>query len=80
MQRCGIAEVSSALESEAVSLILTLRESRDIEVTRLLDIAEERGIRVRETSRNDMWRMSRINEGRATASCFGGKRPKCKDW
>ena len=56
MQRCGIAEVSSALESEAVSLILTLRESRDIEVTRLLDIAEERGIRVRETSRNDMWR------------------------
>ena len=63
MQRCGIAEVSSALESEAVSLILTLRESRDIEVTRLLDIAEERGIRVRETSRNDMWRMSRINEG-----------------
>ena len=63
MQRCGIAEVSSALESEAVSLVLTLRESRDIEVTRLLDIAEERGIRVRETSRNDMWRMSRINEG-----------------
>ena len=63
MQRCGIAEVSSALESEAVSLILTLRESRDIEVTRLLDIARERRIRVRETSRNDMWRMSRVNEG-----------------
>ena len=63
MQRCGIAEVSSALESEEVSLILTLRESKDIEVTRLLDMAEERGIRVRETSRNDMWRMSRVNYG-----------------
>ena len=63
MQRCGIAEVSSALKSEDVSLILTLRESKDIEVTRLLDMAEEKGIRVRETSRNDMWRMSRVNEG-----------------
>tara|TARA_B100000575_G_scaffold176632_1_gene141661 strand:- start:957 stop:1676 length:720 start_codon:yes stop_codon:yes gene_type:complete len=63
MQRCGIAEVSSALESEDVSLILTLRESKDIEVTRLLAMAEDRGIRVRETSRNDMWRMSRVNEG-----------------
>ena len=63
MQRCGIAEVSSALKSEDVSLILTLRESEDIEVTRLLDMAKEKGVRVRETSRNDMWRMSRVNEG-----------------
>ena len=63
MQRCGIAEVSSALESEEVSLILALRESNDVEVARLLVMAEERGIKVRETSKNDMWRMSRVNEG-----------------
>ena len=63
MQRCGIAEVSSALETEDVSLILTLREIKDIEVTRLLDMANKKGIRVRETSRNDMWRMSRVNQG-----------------
>ena len=63
MQRCGIAEVSSALETEDVSLILTLREIKDIEVTRLLEMANKKGIRVRETSRNDMWRMSRVNQG-----------------
>tara|TARA_B100001115_G_scaffold60526_1_gene44858 strand:- start:131 stop:850 length:720 start_codon:yes stop_codon:yes gene_type:complete len=63
MQRCGIAEVSSALETEDVSLILTLRGIKDIEVTRLLDMANKKGIRVRETSRNDMWRMSRVNQG-----------------
>ena len=63
MQRCGIAEVSSALESEEVTLILALRESKDVEVARLLVIAGERGIKVRETSKNDMWRMSRVNEG-----------------
>ena len=63
MQRCGIAEVSSALESEKVTLILALRESNDDEVARLLVMAEARGIRVRETSKNDMWRMSRVNEG-----------------
>ena len=63
MQRCGIAEVSSALESEEVALILALRESKDVEVARLLIMAEERGIRVRETSKNDMWRMSRVSEG-----------------
>ena len=63
MQRCGLEEVSSALESEEVSLILALRESNDVEVARLLVMAEERGIKVRETSKNDMWRMSRVNEG-----------------
>ena len=63
MQRCGIAEVSSALESEEVALILALRESKDVEVARLLLMAKDRGIRVRETSKNDMWRMSRFNEG-----------------
>ena len=56
MQRCGIAEVSSALESEEVALILALRESKDVEVARLLVMAEERGIKVRVTSKNDMWR------------------------
>ena len=39
MQRCGIAEVSSALESEEVALILALRESKDVEVARLLLMA-----------------------------------------
>ena len=75
MQRCGIAEVSSALESEEVALILALRESKDIEVARLLVMAEERGIKVRETSKNDMWRMSRVNEAEEpplTKSCHRG--------
>ena len=63
MQRCGIEEVSSALESEEVTLILVLRESKDDQVARLVDMAQESGIKVRKTSKNDMWRMSRINEG-----------------
>ena len=63
MQRCGIEEVYSALESEEVTLILVLRESKDDEVARLVDMAQERGIKIRKTSKNDMWRMSRVNEG-----------------
>ena len=62
MQRCGIEEVSSALESEEVTLILFLRDSTDAEAARLRITAEERGIKVLETSKNDMWRMSKAND------------------
>ncbi len=63
MQRCGVTEVSKALETEEVTLILFLRGSSDPEATRLRDLAEERGIAVRESSKSDMWRMSRVNDG-----------------
>lgn len=65
MQRCGIIEVSSALESEEVTLILVLRESAEEEVVRLITIARERGIKVLEASENDMWRMARDNSRKA---------------
>ncbi len=63
MQRCGVAEVSAALESEDVSLVLFLRGTDDPEAVRLRGIAEGRGITVSEASKNDMWRMSRANDG-----------------
>ncbi|RAH06852.1 MAG: hypothetical protein CMA00_001220 [Methanobacteriota archaeon] len=63
MQRCGIDEVSRALESEEVSLVLFLRDSSDEEALRLRDLAESRSIPVREASTMDMWRMSRENRG-----------------
>jgi len=63
VQRCGVTEVSKALETEEVTLILFHRGSSDLEATRLRDVAEERGIAVRESSKSDMWRMSRVNDG-----------------
>ena len=63
MQRCGVSEVSEALEAEEVTLILFHRESSDPEAKRLRDLALERGIPVRESSKSDMWRMSRVNDG-----------------
>ncbi len=63
MQRCGVTEVSKALDTEEVTLILFHRGSSDLEATRLRDVAEERGIAVRESSKSDMWRMSRVNDG-----------------
>ncbi len=58
-----MVEVSAALESERVSMIMFLRGSQDPEASRLRKIAEDQGIRVRESSKKDMWRMSRVNEG-----------------
>ena len=63
MQRCGVSEVSEALEAEEVTLILFHRESSDPEAKRLRDLALERGIPVRESSKSDVWRMSRVNDG-----------------
>ena len=62
MQRCGISEVSSALRSENVELLLFLRDSTDNEAIKLRKLAEEKGINVREASRRDMWRMARLND------------------
>ena len=58
-----MSEVSEALEAEEVTLILFHRESSDPEAKRLRDLALERGIPVRESSKSDMWRMSRVNDG-----------------
>ena len=62
MQRCGVVEVSNALESEEVSLVLFLKGSQDTEAQRLREMAQGMGIPVLEASNNDMWRMSRVNE------------------
>lgn len=77
MQRCGVAEVSDALDSEEVTLILFLRDSRDPEADRLRKLAEEKGITVRESSNSDMWRMARVNEGEKPPSILAlvGRRP-----
>ena len=63
MQRCGVSAVSEALESEEVTLVLFHRGSNDPEAMRLRELAEDRGIAVRESSKSDMWRMSRVNDG-----------------
>jgi len=77
VQRCGVAEVSDALDSEEVTLILFLRDSRDPEADRLRKLAEEKGITVRESSNSDMWRMARVNEGEKPPSILAlvGRRP-----
>ena len=62
MQRCGVEEVSKALESEDETLLLYLRDSANSKAARLRKIAEQRGIAVREASMRDMWRMARVNE------------------
>ena len=77
MQRCGIEEVSTALDDENVSLILALRDSEDSEVTRLCELAESKGITVIKGSKSDMWRMARINEGDEPPGilALGGRNP-----
>lgn len=72
-----MAEVSDALDSEEVTLILFLRDSRDPEADRLRKLAEEKGITVRESSNSDMWRMARVNEGEKPPSILAlvGRRP-----
>ena len=77
MQRCGVTEVSKALESEEVTLVLFYRGSNDAEAMRLRDLAEERGITVRESSKSDMWRMSRVNDGERPPPILAlvGRRP-----
>ena len=63
MQRCGVDEVESALNSEDVTLLLVLRDSEDKEIARLREMAERRDIPVREGSKTDLWRMARHNDG-----------------
>ena len=77
MQRCGVTEVSKALESEEVTLVLFSRGSNDTEAMRLRELAEERGITVRESSKSDMWRMSRVNDGERPPPILAlvGRRP-----
>jgi tRNA G18 (ribose-2'-O)-methylase SpoU len=77
VQRCGVAEVSVALDSEDVTLILFLRDSQDPEADRLRKLAEEKGITVRESSKMDMWRMARVNHGNSPPSILAlvGRQP-----
>ena len=63
MQRCGIEEVSAALDSEDVTLILARRDTPDSEVGRLCELAKGKGITVIEGSKSDLWRMARLNDG-----------------
>jgi len=63
MQRCGIDEVSVALDSEDVTLILAHRDTQDSEIVRLCKVAESKGITVIEGSKSDLWRMALLNDG-----------------
>jgi len=77
VQRCGKLEVEEALESEEVTLLLVLRDSEDGDVISLRQIAETRGIPVRQASRNDMWRMAKRNDGAVPPSILAlvGRNP-----
>jgi tRNA G18 (ribose-2'-O)-methylase SpoU len=77
VQRCGVEEVSVALDSEDVSLVLFLRDSKDPEAGRLRKLAEDRGIEIRDSSKSDMWRMSRVNDGQNPPPILAlvGRRP-----
>ena len=56
-------DVARALDFEQVNLLLALRGCSEPEVVKLRKIAEERGSPVRDSSKNDMWRMARRNDG-----------------
>ena len=63
MQRCGAQEVSEAFSNnEEITLILALKDSKDPEVLRLIDIAKNKSIPVKEGSERDIWRMARDNK------------------
>lgn len=63
MQRCGAQEVSEAFSNnEEITLILVLRGSKDPEVLRLIDIAKNKSIPIKEGSERDIWRMARDNK------------------
>ena len=58
-----MTDVARALDFEQVRLLLVLRGCSEPNVIRLRKIAEERGIPVRDSSKNDMWRMAKRNNG-----------------
>ena len=63
MQRCGAQEVSEAFSNnEEITLILALKDSKDPEVLRLIDIAKNKSIPIKEGSERDIWRMARDNK------------------
>ncbi len=64
MQRCGVKEVGLAfLNNEPISLVLVLRDSKDKEILKLLDLANDKNIPIKEGSERDLWRMARDNKG-----------------
>jgi len=64
MQRCGVKEVSTAfMANENISLLLVLRGTQDLEVLRLMQLAKENNIPIKEGSERDLWRMARDNKG-----------------
>ena len=63
MQRCGAQEVSEAFSNnEEITLILVLRGSKDPEVLRLINLAKNNLIPIKEGSDRDIWRMARDNK------------------
>ena len=62
MQRCGIIEVLESLENkEQINLILVRRDAENTQLTKIISMANELGIKVTQGSDNDLWRMSRDN-------------------
>ena len=72
-----MTDVAGALDLEQVSLLLVLRGCSEPDVIRLRKIAEEKGIPVRDSSKNDMWRMARRNDGAEPTSILAlvGRNP-----
>ena len=62
MQRCGITEVFASLkENEDIRLVLVKRGAKSEQLTKIMTIVSDRGIRIIRGSDNDIWRMSRDN-------------------
>ncbi len=77
MQRCGLSEVSAAMDvGEDISLILVRRDHSNPDVVALVKRAQAMNIRVTEGSENDLWRMARDNaDGAPNVLALVGREP-----
>ena len=77
MQRCGLSEVSAAMDvGEDISLILVRRNHSNPDVAALVKRAQAMNIRVTEGSENDLWRMARDNaDGAPDVLALVGREP-----
>ncbi|MCH2436662.1 MAG: hypothetical protein MK170_02955 [Candidatus Thalassarchaeum sp.] len=77
MQRCGLSEVSAAVDvGEDISLILVRRDHSNPDVDALVKRAQAMNIRVTEGSENDLWRMARDNaDGAPDVLALVGREP-----
>jgi 23S rRNA (guanosine2251-2'-O)-methyltransferase len=77
MQRCGEDEILAAIDNnENISLILVKRDSETAKLQKILEYAENSGIKIIFGSENDLWRMSHDNsQGVPNALALVGRNP-----